>query len=270
MFKSLYGRLLISYFAIIAVLLAIFLLFIFATRASDQERTKIIAAELSLISDSLSPQIESILSQSRSDHDLFGHLDNLVGKTRNLRVLIIVEQPNPHIAYDSHNHWDGQTVDARSVPSMFDGQENVGVYLVNQAQEWVFLTPPELRGQYGFVVLTRPRPSRTDYFVQVASPIAQSAIPASLLALLLASVVAGSVARPLRQLAKAAEAVGQGDYDQTLELNGPTEIRTVATSLMRWPNKLKRPNRRNMISLPMSVMIYEPRSPQLKAGAPLY
>jgi signal transduction histidine kinase len=51
-----------------------------------------------------------------------------------------------------------------------------------------------------------------------------------LIAVLLAWLIARSVARPLQRLAGAAEAIAQGEYEQQLPLEGPEEVMRVAES----------------------------------------
>ncbi len=62
------------------------------------------------------------------------------------------------------------------------------------------------------------------------SPLLGAGVVALLLGIMLAVWIASSVARPLSNMATAAEAIAQGDYDQQLPLQGPEEVRRVAGS----------------------------------------
>jgi signal transduction histidine kinase len=60
-----------------------------------------------------------------------------------------------------------------------------------------------------------------------------------LVAMALAALIARSVARPLQQTAKAAEAVAEGDLDQQVPVTGPAEVRIVARAFNHMTQAVK-------------------------------
>jgi len=57
-----------------------------------------------------------------------------------------------------------------------------------------------------------------------------------------------SVSSPLRRLAKAADAIAQGDYDQTVPAQGPTEVQELPIISTRWSSKSRPANKASAIS----------------------
>lgn len=62
------------------------------------------------------------------------------------------------------------------------------------------------------------------------TPLLRAGILGLGVALLLAALIARSVARPLQHMSKAATQIARGDFDQRVPVNGPHEVRTLATT----------------------------------------
>jgi signal transduction histidine kinase len=80
-------------------------------------------------------------------------------------------------------------------------------------------------------MVSRPEPTIVAFFRQnYLRPLCQAGLIAFLLSVMLAVLIARSVAQPLGQIAEASEAIAQGDYEQQLPLSGPDEVQRVAGS----------------------------------------
>lgn len=67
----------------------------------------------------------------------------------------------------------------------------------------------------------------------LATPLIQSAVIGLVVAVLMATVISRTIARPLQNVARAAGYIGQGHYDHTVPLEGPPEVREVAEAFNR-------------------------------------
>jgi signal transduction histidine kinase len=80
-----------------------------------------------------------------------------------------------------------------------------------------------------WIVAVAPQPRA---IASLIGELGEGLLTAGLLALvvsiLLAALIAHSVARPLQQIARAAQAVAAGDYDQKLDIRNPNEVRVLA------------------------------------------
>ena len=64
----------------------------------------------------------------------------------------------------------------------------------------------------------------------LAPPLLQAGIVGIAVAIILAALISRTIARPLQRLAKGATSVSRGDYDVSVPVSGPPEVRTLADS----------------------------------------
>jgi signal transduction histidine kinase len=97
---------------------------------------------------------------------------------------------------------------------------------------WLFAAIPAGRGgrQVLFMEI-QPRLPAVSFLAEgLFFPLAQAGLTALCLSLILAVLIARSVAEPLRRTALAAQNVAQGRYDQRVPLSGPPEVQAVAAA----------------------------------------
>jgi signal transduction histidine kinase len=79
-----------------------------------------------------------------------------------------------------------------------------------------------------------PRPSLRQVFRSFGNtffvPLVEAGLIGLVIAVGLAVLIAGSVARPLQRISQAARQIAQGDYQQRVPASGPREVRALATS----------------------------------------
>ncbi|MBI3760567.1 MAG: HAMP domain-containing histidine kinase, partial [Chloroflexi bacterium] len=94
---------------------------------------------------------------------------------------------------------------------------------------WLFINRRVARGQQVLFLQQQPRLPAIAFLIEyMFGPLIQAGITALCLSLILALLIARSVAEPLRKMARAAQGIASGNYDQTLSLSGPAEVQTVA------------------------------------------
>lgn len=116
-----------------------------------------------------------------------------------------------------------------------------GRFVDVDGDEWLFVTQPvRPLGQnrpetlYLMVAEPVPRPSLgqvMDLFGdEFLVPLAQAGLIGLVLAIGLALLISGSVARPLGRMSRAAGRMAEGDYSQRVRVDGPREVRALASS----------------------------------------
>jgi signal transduction histidine kinase len=101
------------------------------------------------------------------------------------------------------------------------------------SQEWLFISVQPLNSNYS-LVMSVTNTGRTlqsalaGFGSALGTPLLQSAVVGLVVALLLAAFTSRAFTGTLQKVALAATAVAEGDYQQTLPLEGPAEIRAVA------------------------------------------
>jgi signal transduction histidine kinase len=160
--------------------------------------------------------------------------------------ILLVDAGNGRILYDSAAQADGlsgridlaQIVQPRGDFSSNDASLPAGRYRAADGSRWLIVSQtipfPAANDQgpgRAFLIFARPEPRVLQVFRETfLGPLFEAGLVAVFLSLLLAVLISRSVARPLQNVAAAAESIAQGDYDQQLAVQGPDEVKRVASS----------------------------------------
>lgn len=236
MFRSLHSRLLLSYFAVIAVVLLVVLILLPIT--FSQFRNRLAQRPLSIISRTV--QREIIQQSRQADRPPnFEQPLRAVADNQNVRVLLI-EPTTERILFDSDTNsgWVEQSLTDLGQFGLFTGQPQEsdsagGQFRTNDGTQWVFHSQTiGVRGNDRLtLIVAEPQTTALTFLrLNFLGPLLWTGAIALLLALLLAFLIARSVAKPLQHMALAAESVAQGDYEQQLAPQGPDEVQRLAHS----------------------------------------
>jgi two-component system OmpR family sensor kinase len=108
-----------------------------------------------------------------------------------------------------------------------------GLWIDDQDRPWLFVSRRLPQGsvalRQGWLVFAVPEPNRREWFSEnLLRPLLLAGAVGLALSALLAWLISRSVARPLQQVADAAHAITRGDYEQTVPVSGPSEVRRLA------------------------------------------
>jgi len=95
----------------------------------------------------------------------------------------------------------------------------------------------------GIIVFARPRPGAgvaAAFGGSLLGPMVRAGLIGLGVAVILAGLVASSVAKPLRRFSEAARAIAAGDYGQRVEERGPREVRDLAASFNEMAGQVQR------------------------------
>ncbi|MCB9419458.1 MAG: HAMP domain-containing protein [Ardenticatenaceae bacterium] len=245
MFKTLRGRLLISYFAVITLVLLVIGLALLIISAQPAVRYSPVLQQLNTVSQSQ----RQVLQNLRETGLRPGALEeSLVQLAEDSGYRIVLANPgSDRVIYDSAGEWDGQSISAiepisrRLLPATAVNTV-FGRFQSADGARWLAYSPSTLLGTNNRLRLyyVQPEPTAVSFFRQTFfRPLIGAGLLAFLVAILFAFVIAGSVARPLQKMADAAEAIAQGDYDQQLPPQGPEEVQRVAASFNSMATQVK-------------------------------
>lgn len=169
-----------------------------------------------------------------------------LAQENNMRVMV-VNTLLKSVSYDSAGVYPlagntlelliDNTFDARQyrtwIPEM--ASAIFGSFTDNEKTSWLFIgLQVGVTGEAIIMADVRPNRSLQSTLEQFGAPLGipllQSALIGLLVALVLATIISGTIAQPLQQLARATRAVAQGDYAHKVIIEGPPEIRAVAES----------------------------------------
>jgi two-component system OmpR family sensor kinase len=239
---SLRSRLLLSYLAIVAVFMGVISL-VLLLLASGLSRN-VAYQQLSAVAET---SLALILRAQRLNADLpqeglRGSFER-IAESRDVRLLLATA--GGEILLDSGGpqaRWN--ILELASYQPTAAGIR--GSWRDNEGQSWLFvgrhLLPDQgttLRGRLWLLFATA-EPDRRGWFRQnLVRPLLWAGGIGLLLAAVLAWWISRSVARPLQRVAGAAHAIAQGDYDQTVPVSGPSEVRHVAQDFNRMAQQVR-------------------------------
>ncbi|HEY47985.1 MAG: hypothetical protein AMJ88_08715 [Anaerolineae bacterium SM23_ 63] len=106
-----------------------------------------------------------------------------------------------------------------------------GSFRYTPSDQWLYVSSP-LAARHT-LILTTPKPTLSSMPLwgrDLLRPVIEAGVVSLLLSAILAWGIAYWVASPLGHMAKAAEGVSTGEYDQRLPLGGPDEVRSLAAT----------------------------------------
>lgn len=174
---------------------------------------------------------EEILTTSQAD--LESELSRIAVEN-DIRVLHITSEGA--VIFDSSGEVNtNDSIDLRALRERFqpDAQRIQRGIIQISGTRWLYvaLRMPKTRDTGGMLVFATPRKPLT-IFEAPGSDLLRILLQAGIISLtfsiLLAVLISRSVARPLRRVASASNAVAKGDYDQKIEEDGPQEVRDLA------------------------------------------
>ncbi len=226
--SSLRARLLISYLVVIVVCLTLAALTLLLIARPLQQRmaTVRLSAQVALAI----PRVEAMLERGLGPEQIAQRL--AAGTARQGTRLLLVDKQGRVLA-DTGGEWTNQSVD--DVPLSPSGQpQDRGSLTGPDGSRLVYaggLAGRQAGGDPLWIAAVSPSPRAAGTLLgDLGQGLLVAGGLALVLSLLLAVLIARSVARPLRQMAQAAEAIAAQEYDQKLEVKGPEEVRMLAES----------------------------------------
>ncbi len=231
MFNSLRFRLIVSYTLIIAVCLAIIAVALALIVRGNPLSRELTQERLVLTLNNVTRLIQKDLRDGMPPEQVMADLRARFD-TLQTRVLLFTGL-NRRILADSGDTLAGHDLSeittgfsARLPDGSITGNINVG-----DKQLWMYVARPG-GGVRNTSILVAQAPLgvtlRSPIYTQMLRQLALSGCIGGLLSVLLALLIAESVSRPLRRLTKAANAIAEGDYDQAVPIQGPTEVHELA------------------------------------------
>ncbi len=237
--RTLRGRLLLSYVAVILAGLLLVALALFGFAGVSDARLLPALERLSAISRTNQRELLSLWQTGAGGEELQGLLFSTAERA-DVRILV-VDSDAQKIIFDSveQNDWVGdpltEVVRPQSLVMPNVGRGSIfGTFIHSNGERWLVFAEPNLAFGRALIFYAEPEPTPgkffNDFFLR---PLLYAGIMAFLLAILLAAWLTGSVSRPLQHLAAAAGAIARGDYKQRVTPEGPDEVRGVAESFNR-------------------------------------
>lgn len=256
MFKTLRGRLLFSYLVIIGtvlVLLALGLLILSVAPGAARLRILPTLQRLRTLSISTEREIDARLQQQGSlqEEDRREALQRVLEETaadHDVRVLL-VSTVRRAIVYDSQpgGEWIGRPLrDVQRMARLFPDLNPalpVGRWRGPDGSSWIVYGQRIAASgvERLLLVFAVPEMGGFQFFRNNFLPLLwRAGAAALLLSLVLAFIISRSVARPLQELAAAADAVARGDYEHQAPLRGPHDVQRVARSFNSMAERVKR------------------------------
>ena len=230
MFHSLNSRLLISYvFVIIICLMLVVLgLFVFTLNSPLWIRAATIDLEVDARATLYALRQIGPLNGIPSDRLQATLLQ--VAEEQDARILLLDDQGTVH--FDTEGSWVGERLEEPAQTQDVRGRTQ-GIFAAPAGGRWAFFGQviPAPRGGDRLIILFISRPRLLAWFMEnLLPPVVRAGVVALVLSIPLALLVSRSVARPLRRVAGAAEAIARGEAGTRAPVSGPIEVQGLARS----------------------------------------
>ena len=247
MFTSLRARLIISYIFIILTCLVLVSLASFVLLSRFQ--TKLVFSGLNDIAVPTASWVNVLLQRDLPPVEIAGLMKEQAEK-QEIRILLLA--PGGLVLADTQGDWTGKQarvaldeipknprtpyVHGRIVTPNGDAQ----LYVALQA------TSPRIAAESGesqrlvFVaLLASPRRGLRTALEDVVTRFLQVGLVTLVISIILALLIARSIAKPLQRITTATEEIARGNYDQTLDITSPDEVRRLAISFNTMAHEVK-------------------------------
>jgi two-component system, OmpR family, sensor kinase len=234
--RTLRGRLLISYVAVILAALLFVAVALFGFASVSDARLLPVLERLSAISRTNQRELLQLWGAGAGGTELQGLLFD-TAEQAGVRILV-VDTDAEEIIFDTAtgDDWVGDELTGIERPQSLVltnvGRGSIfGTFIHTNGSHWLVFAEPNPALGRALIFYAQPEPTAGEFFNEFfLSPLVFAGVLAVLLALLLAAIIARSVARPLHTMAGAAEAIARGEYDQRVPPQGPDEVQRVAGS----------------------------------------
>ena len=233
------GRLFLSYLAVVSVGLLVAAIAVgglLFTYENDQTRLRLV--ELA------TPFQAAIQAGVRDGKQLREIVDGLVEQANAADARLLILSPNGGNALVARRvliDTQGTLVNTR-FPAPEQG--NIGEFRQSDVG-WIFVQQPLQRatlaaGGVGTIVVARPRAIYRDTFRALLPPLIIAGLVAGGFALVIAGVLAGTITRPLRELAAKTRAFAAGDHAARVPPAGPSEVRELGGAFNDMASEIQR------------------------------
>lgn len=233
------GRLFLSYLAVVSVGLLVAAIAVGGLLFGyENDQTRLRLVELA------TPFQAAIQAGVRDGKQLREIVDGLVEQANAADARLLILSPNGgnaliarRVLIDSQ----GTLVNTR-FPAPQQG--NIGEFRQSDVG-WIFVQQPLQRatlaaGGVGTIVVARPRAIYRDTFRALLPPLIIAGLVAGGFALVIAGVLAGTITRPLRELAAKTRAFAAGDHAARVPPAGPSEVRELGGAFNDMASEIQR------------------------------
>lgn len=243
--RTLRGRLLLSYVAVILAALLIVSAALFGFAGVSGARILPALERLAAISRTNQNELLQLWQAGADSAELQGLLFDTADST-GVRILV-VDTVLQEVIFDTveGNDWVGDQLaeverpGGLALPNV-DRGSIFGTFIHPNGSRWLVFAEPNRELGRALIFYAVPEPTPREFFREsFLTPLLVAGALAVLLSVLLAALISRSVAGPLQKMAAAAEGVAEGNYDQTVPLQGPAEVRSVAASFNTMSARVK-------------------------------
>jgi two-component system OmpR family sensor kinase len=249
MFTSLRARLIVSYIVIILICLVLVSLASIFLLSRFQAKLVILGLADAAVPTAL--RVHSFLERDLLPAEI---VDLLKEQAEKQEVRILLLTPRGQVLADTQDTWTGKqaNVDLAEIPK---DTRTPYPYVYGrvtppngQTQLYVALsvTPSRLAAEdeesqrrVFVALLASPRRGLRTVLKDVASRFLQAGLVTLVISIVLALLIARSIAKPLQRITAATEEIASGNYDQTLDITSPDEVGRLAASFNTMAHEVK-------------------------------
>lgn len=247
MFTSLRARLIVSY--IVIILICLVLVGLASILLLSRFQAKLVFSGLIDAAVPTALRVSSLLQRNLTPVEIAKLLEEQAER-QEIRILLLT--PRGQVLADTQGDWTGKQakVALDEIPKDPRKPYIYGRITTPSGDPQLYValqvTPPRLAAESGqsqrrvFVaLLASPRRGLRTILKDIASRFLQAGLVTLAISIVLALLIARSIAKPLQRMTAATEEIASGNYDQTLDITSPDEIGRLAASFNTMAHEVK-------------------------------
>ena len=238
---SLRIRLLLSYFLVIVTCLLVIGLALLVLLRDNPFQKRLITSRLTIEAGVLSVRVRNQLQNGLPPEQIIQRLQ--AAEAGNDTRFLLIDESSGLILGDTGDELHGRNLFALGKPQQ-TGNTVSGEFVLNSVH-WLYSTRQSLDRQRSSIEVVAavpfdPTRALSDpIFRELFQPLVVAGLLALGVSVVLAAVVTRSVARPLQHVARAANRIAADDYDQSVPLEGPSEVQEMAGNFNVMAQKMR-------------------------------
>ncbi len=239
---SLRTRLLLSYTLVIVTCLAVIGLALLLLLRDDPVQKRLLTGRLTVEAGVVARLVRNQVLSGASADQILRRIDAVSSASGDTRILVINSDSGAVLA-DTDNSLTGKNLFDLGKPTR-SGTVLNGEFDADN-QHWLYSSRQFLLAPINRIELIAAAPfdktplSQDPVFSQLLRPVAIAGLLALGVSIVLAVIITRSVTRPMQHVAQAADRIASGDYNQSVPVEGSSEVQEMATNFNAMTQKVR-------------------------------
>ncbi len=240
---SLRTRLLLSYTLVIVTCLAVIGLALVLQLREDPVQKRLLTGRLTVEAGVVARLIRNQLQNNVTPEQILRRLDAVTAASGDTRFMVI-NSVSGDILADTDSVLRGQNLfdlgkPTRAPLALFGEFYSNGEHWLYSSRQFLAAAPAQRVEVVALAPMEKTPLLQDPVFSELLRPVLVAGLIALAISIVLAALITRSVTRPMQHVATASDRIARGDYDQRVPIEGPSEVKEMATNFNVMSQKVR-------------------------------